>query len=162
MDTSVLSGRLGRCLLIVGFVVAVGGGAAYSRAADNRSATEPQPTNENGILIYENGAKPPIPKDLKMDHGVLSPYGFLIVTVKDESGKEKHAWLAASEDDFRKAEAKRRGIKPEQVEKRKFGEKAEFWCGGVPAPSCHGGCNGGNCAAASNPGPSPYWYCICR
>ena len=114
---------------------------------------------QNGILIFEEGDElPDLPVGLSVDiKGVLSPFGYKIVTVDN-----KPMWIVATVQDYRESEAKRLGISPDEVEVKAFsGEPGERWCANSGPSHCTGSCSHpAHCALLYNPNTQIY-YCAC-
>ena len=101
-------------------------------------------------LRYAQGD--PLPADLPPGTAIASKYGFKIVKVR----RQKY-WEAATEADYRAAEAKRLGIKPEQVSVR------GCYMTNPNPPTCGYDCGTGaghNCHMWWNP-ESQYYHCSC-
>jgi hypothetical protein len=121
--------------------------------AKNKDMME-DPENQNGVLVFKK-LLPPYPKGLKTNFKVVSPFGFKIIELEGEE-----VWAAGTEEDYRKAEAKRLKIKPEEVKIPK--EKATFrGCIQTGPTSCSGSCAyPGFCRRIYNPA-GKYYYCGC-
>jgi len=91
---------------------------------------------QNGVRVYRKGKRPDFPEELTKSPKIVSRFGFKIVTVKGQDGKEALAWMAASEQDFRSAEAKRLGIKEEAVRVKTQEEFLDGGCTNDGPVSC--------------------------
>ena len=112
---------------------------------------------ENGVKIYEDGEKPELPAGFNADFQVISRFGFKIVTIKGRS-----MWMAATENDYRKSEARRLGISEADVPSRSE-QIDENVCHQTGPMSCSGFCRQGFCRlyeSTTFPG-HPHYYCQC-
>lgn len=108
--------------------------------------------NENGVLVLEEGDEyPDLPRDLSTDVRVVSKFGFKVVEVDGES-----YWGAATEEELRAAEARRLGVRAEEVE-------LHPWCYSTGPTSCAGNCPKPvhRCVRLYDPHTGIY-YCRCR
>jgi hypothetical protein len=121
------------------------------------SKDDVDPVNMNGILIYKK-KKPPIPEGLSSDFTVHSPFGFKIMKI---GGKD--VWAVGTETDYRRSEAKRQKIKPEQVKIPKDIHLMEG-CHSNGIAGCSGTCMSTitplHCRQVNDPAHH-YYYCIC-
>ena len=103
------------------------------------------------IQIFRKGDKlPELPRgiaDIHTEH-LVSRFGFKIVDIDGAL-----FWEAGTEADFRKAEAERLGIKPEQV-------TVLTSCYQTGPRSCAGFCDSGFCTLMYQPSGN-YYYCGC-
>lgn len=65
---------------------------------------------QNGILIFDSSDEKPTNLQVSARSQILSKYGFIVDTVDG-----KTVWVAATETDYRDSEARRLGIRPEDV-----------------------------------------------
>jgi hypothetical protein len=102
-------------------------------------------TEQNDIKVFKKGdTLPALPAGLTADIPVTSKFGFKIVKIEG-----KYYWEAATEAEYRAWEAKRLGIKPEEVRPRSCY---------MPGPNqCAGACEGLCVLAYSGSG----YYCTC-
>jgi hypothetical protein len=137
------------------------------RAEEPKKGAEDKGENQNGVLVFRHGGRPPLPEGLKADFEVFSRFGFKVVAVKikkcgsNEVG-EKRMWMAASEADYRKSEAQRLNIKPEDVPVGTEQNAIEgFYCAQTGPMQCNGGyCQSGSCSLLYN-SAQHYYYCSC-
>lgn len=107
----------------------------------------------NGVQMFEDGEDHQIPKGIINVMSGTSLYGYRVV--ESPMGL---MWVDATEEDYRRSEAKRLNIAPSAVVLPAYGD-----CGGT-YPNCQGGCYAGsapNCYAAKNPSGGHY-YCGCH
>ena len=104
------------------------------------------------IQVFKKGDKlPPLPngiEDIQTQH-LFSRYGFKIVDIGGSL-----FWEAASEDDYRKAEAERLGIEPKDVKPKSSD------CHNTSPMTCGGFCDLGDCNLVYQP-IQKYYYCAC-
>jgi hypothetical protein len=151
--------RLTRRSILAAFgLIAAGGMVRKVQAASDDDYEE-----SNGVRIYKDGKKPPLPPGLKDDIEVISFYGFLAT---EEGGKWR--WVVGTEADYREAEAKRLKIKPSDVVPKTLPTeafaKAPFaTCFNTGPMSCSMYCSPGVpgiCRLMYFP-PGGYYYCSC-
>jgi hypothetical protein len=139
---------------------AVGVGALLTGGviAPSGCGQDERPKNVNGILVYPKGDKGPLPEGIKEGLPIVSQFGFKIATIEDKDRKSIQVWVPGTEKDFREAEAKRLGIKPEDV-------KVSNSCSLVgPNGPCAGYCESGGSSRVAYNGASyyHYYYCYCE
>jgi hypothetical protein len=108
--------------------------------------------NENGIIRFEKDDVVLTPKhELAKGAPKTSLYGYKLVAIDGTL-----LWDTATEEDFRKSEAIRRGIKVEDVESKQL----EQICVNTGPTTCSGTCYMGFCNLIYNP-QQHYYYCQC-
>ena len=107
--------------------------------------------NFNGILIYEDSEKPPVPEGLSSESELKTKFGFIVG--KGINGIE---WQAATELDFRVSESKRLGIAVSDVEPLGACDQT----GPTTCTSQNGYCWASKCTLLYDPDRQHY-YCRC-
>ncbi|MDP9892602.1 hypothetical protein J2W32_000953 [Variovorax boronicumulans] len=106
----------------------------------------------NGIQVFDHGEVPPLPEGAPLEAGFESKWGYKLA----KNGPD-YTWVAGTEDDYRLAEGKYRGIAPEKVD-------IQNWCSQTAPMSCSGDCTGvigGSCQLKYSPYDGGYYFCSC-
>jgi hypothetical protein len=102
---------------------------------------------QNGIEVYDDNERPPIPKGLSVGIQVYSPYGFKTIEVDGVT-----MWALATEEDYRNLEAKRLGISPGEVAAKSSDPNSKDCAMSGPNGPCIGYCGVGcQCRFVFNP-----------
>jgi hypothetical protein len=105
----------------------------------------------NGFQLFEQDEqRPELPAGLTADLSVVSRFGFKIGQLDG-----KPVWEAATEEDYRNAEARRLSVNPEDVQ-------IALECVQTGPFSCAGNCYDGFCKLIYSPtSTGDYYYCAC-
>lgn len=108
---------------------------------------------QNGIHVYDQYEKPPIPEGLRTDFEVYSPYDFKIIEIDG-----RKMWVVATKEEYRDNMAQLHGISPDDVD-------LDRSCGGLNPQTCYytscgSDINPGTCQFTLNPAGN-YYSCNC-
>lgn len=128
--------------------------SGHGVAVDQSSGTSTNSTDKT------SNPDPRFPAKLE----ICSPFGFRLGTLVDEKGGKRQVLIPGTEDDYRKAEARRTGQKPTDViVKKPVEEKGGLVlnydsCALGHSGFCIGGCTDGGCRLFVD---GDYFYCAC-
>jgi len=95
---------------------------------------------------------------------VCSRFGFRRARVRQKDGKRKEVWMAATENDYREAEARRTGKKPAEIvvdQPRESDGALDVDSCAMGQTMCIGFCTDGTCVEAYDE-VLQMWYCYCQ
>jgi len=140
------------------FAALIGTAALASLTHDEVQAAPAPTTNPKSDINSDPGLAFPPPE-------IYSLYGFRLATALGKDGAKTKVWLAATEQDFVQAEARRTGKKPEEIKTSKPKEMNGELVLGYDSCAlgqhgfCIGGCSDGGCRVYKD---ANYYYCACE